>query len=223
MRTPKYHDADSLIENCTINRETWCWIWPDANLARPLINPHGHLSKLLSTNSVPRILFAILKHPPASRRLVQHCGTSFCVNPFHFTESYDIVKKRQSLEKMGLPANTPIKGGVDRNVYPDDDVLRSMMIKNPVHIQVMTESATRAGQYARGIKPATAKPTAPRPKIKIAIKRDMPAKREPTEEDLRLANMDIDQIYDAILMKKKRKMIDDWDDNYSAPKNDVSA
>ena len=224
MRTAKYHDADSLIENCTINRETWCWVWPDVNLARPLINPHGYLAKLLATNSVPRILFAILKHPPASRRLVQHCGTSFCVNPFHFTESYDIVKKRQNLEKMGLPANTPIKGGVDRNAYPDDEVLRTLMIKNPVHIQIVTESATRAGQYARGIK-FTPSTTPNRPKIKIAIKRNIekPVQRELSEEDKKLAEMDIDQIFDAVMMKKKRKMIEDWDDSYSTPKNGAGA
>jgi hypothetical protein len=223
MRIAKYHDADSLIDNCTINRETWCWVWPEVNLARPLINPHGYLSRLLSTNSVPRILFTILKHPPASRRLVQHCNTNFCVNPFHFTESYDIVKKRQSLEKMGLPANTPIKGGVDRSAYPDDEVLRTLMIKNPVHIQIVTESATRAGQYARGIKNMPAKPTAPRPKIKIAIKREMPKQVEPSDEDKRLADMDLDQIFDAVMMRKKRKMLEDWDDTPSAPKNGAGA
>ena len=210
MRTAKYHDADSLIENCTINRETWCWVWPESNLARPMINPHGVFAHLMGTNSVPRILFTILKHPPASRRLVQHCHTNFCVNPFHHTEAYDIVKKRQSLEKMGLSANTVIKGAVDRSVFPDDEKLRSLTVKNPLHVQLITESATRAGQFARGI--SIPKPTdKPRPKVKIAIKRIV-EKREPAPIDPEFAGMDINQIFNHIHKKKLRKLVDEWDD-----------
>jgi len=222
MRTAKYTNADTLLDNCTIHADTCCWTWPEANLPIPQISPTAPMAKLMGTNSVTRILFCILRHPPACRRLVPRCSTPFCVNPYHHAESYKVLRKRKQIESLGLPFDTPIKDTIDRSVYPDDDVLRSLVFKNPVYVKALGEAAMRAGTHGNMISRSA---TAPRPKIKIAIKRNIekPVQRELSEEDKKLAEMDIDQIFDAVMMKKKRKMIEDWDDSYSTPKNGAGA
>ena len=97
-RTPKYKDADSLINNCLI--QDLCFVWPYSELENPpapVLSPASPLSMQLGTNSVARILFILCRFVPASRRLVKWCNTPSCVNPYHHSETTKIVQLRYEL------------------------------------------------------------------------------------------------------------------------------
>ena len=218
-RTARWVDADSLIANCTVSHTTGCWTWPEANMPTPQLSPASPLSKLMGTNSVARILFCICRYPPLCRRLVRWCTSEFCVNPYHHTESVAILRKRKEINRLGLPPDTVFKTSISRDIYPSDEILRTLLVREPENIKALTESASRAGHDARGVEsrfdPKSTKipiAKASHRNIKIKISRVIPEKAPPPVEDPEFAGMDINQIFNHIHKKKLRKLVDEWDD-----------
>lgn len=144
-RTPKFSNADDIIDNCTIVKG--CFIWPASNMPTPQLSPAGPLSKLMHTNSVARILFAICRFPPASTRLVRWCNTPFCVNPYHHTEARTYVKRR--VKQDSYTALLPSQVASRHLAFPSDDILEGLKPKNPYVMTRMVEAAAEAGQDAR--------------------------------------------------------------------------
>ena len=98
-RPVKYHNADTLLENCDI--KGYCFIWPNtANSLVPILTANSPMAKQFATTSVARILFTIIKFPPASKRITRWCTTEFCVNPWHHREAKPFMEKRR---KQVLP------------------------------------------------------------------------------------------------------------------------
>ena len=150
-RPAKYRNADDLINNCTIKQT--CFIWNSDKLPSPLISPVSPLAKVMGTNSVVRILFSLCRHIPASTRMVKWCNTPFCVNPYHHTETRDIVKRRlraeENLRGSGrelLPEQESV-----RHLLPSDADLLPLKPRDPYVNEMLRASSELAGFDARNM------------------------------------------------------------------------
>ena len=150
-RPAKYRNADDLINNCTI-KET-CFIWNSDKLPSPLISPVSPLAKVMGTNSVARILFALCRHIPASTRMVKWCNTPFCVNPYHHTETRDIVKRRLRAEEnlMGSGRDLLPEQESVRHLLPSDADLLPLKPRDPYVNEMLRASSELAGFDARNL------------------------------------------------------------------------
>ncbi len=150
-RPAKYRNADDLINNCTI-KET-CFIWNSDKLPSPLISPVSPLAKVIGTNSVARILFILCRHIPASTRMVKWCNTPYCVNPYHHTETRDIVKRRLRAEEnlMGSGRELLAEQEVHRHLLPTDADLLPLKPRDPYVNEMLRASSELAGFDARNL------------------------------------------------------------------------
>lgn len=148
-RPVKYKTADDLIANATIMGD--CLVWPYANTAAPTLSTLAPMSKMFGTTSVVRILFSIVRFIPAGRRLVCHCTTRFCINPFHHTEAKKYRDERRGLSDPNglLLSQLEHRDGA----APPDAVIASMYPRKPEHLRFLAETAARAGIDCEGIAP----------------------------------------------------------------------
>jgi hypothetical protein len=150
-RPAKYRNADDIINNCTI-KET-CFIWNSDKLPSPLISPMSPISKVMGTNSVARILFALCRHIPASTRMVKWCNTPYCVNPYHHTETREIVKRRLRAEEnlMGSGRELLPEQEAHRHLLPSDADLLPLKPRDPYVNEMLRASSELAGFDARNL------------------------------------------------------------------------
>ena len=150
-RPAKYRNADDIINNCTI-KET-CFIWNSDKLPSPLISPVSPLAKVIGTNSVARILFILCRHIPASTRMVKWCNTPFCVNPYHHSETRDIVKRRLRAEEnlMGSGRELLSEQEAHRHLLPTDADLLPLKPRDPYVNEMLRASSELAGFDARNL------------------------------------------------------------------------
>jgi hypothetical protein len=146
-RPIKYTNADDLLDNCTIKDD--CYLWPSSSTPMPMLSPNSPLARQFGTTSVMRVLFAICRFVPASRRLVHRCANPFCVNPFHFSESKAVRAKR--LELPNPNGLLPEQEERRHLIAPPDEVLLDLRPKNPTHIKMLLDSAVLAGYDAQGM------------------------------------------------------------------------
>lgn len=149
-RPIKYKNADDLIDNCTILRD--CLVWPEANMASPTLSTLAPLAKTFGTTSVVRVLFTIVRFPPAGRRLICHCTTRFCINPFHHTEAKKYRDERRGLSNPNGLLISQIEHR--EGMAPPDDYLAGLYPRKPEHLRFLAETAARAGVDCSGIAPA---------------------------------------------------------------------
>jgi hypothetical protein len=150
-RPAKYRNADDIINNCTI-KET-CFIWNSDKLPSPLISPVSPLAKVIGTNSVARILFILCRHIPASTRMVKWCNTPYCVNPYHHSETRDIVKRRLRAEEnlMGSGRELLAEQEAHRHLLPTDADLLPLKPRDPYVNEMLRASSELAGFDARNL------------------------------------------------------------------------
>lgn len=148
-RPVKYRDADTLLENCEI--KGYCFVWPNtANSLVPILTANSPLAKQFATTSVARILFTIIKFPPASKRITRWCTTEFCVNPWHHREAKPFMEKRR---KQVLPFDDlPEQDSHRHLIAPDEATLTAMKPKNPIFTDLLAQSAGDAGYDCMGLK-----------------------------------------------------------------------
>ena len=153
-RTPKYKNADDLINNCLI--QDLCFVWPYSekeNPPAPVLSPASTLSMQLSTNSVARILFILCRFVPASRRLVKWCNTPSCINPYHHSETTKLVQLRYELSakegKEGrfftdlIPEQEKIS-----HLLPSRELIDKLQPTELAILKLLQESAMQAGHDA---------------------------------------------------------------------------
>lgn len=146
-RAIKYKTADNLLDHCQVHND--CYIWPESSCPIPMIGPASPMALRFGTTSVVRILFVICKYIPAGKRLVRKCNSSFCVNPFHFTESVRYMSKRA---KLANPSGLfPQQEDARDRLAPPDRELEAMRPKNPAHIKRLMDSALVAGFNCDGL------------------------------------------------------------------------
>jgi hypothetical protein len=152
-RKLKYRNADDLLNNCTITNG--CFIWPLSDMQAPLISPTNPLAQMLHTNSVARILFTLCRHIPASTRLVKRCTSKFCVNPYHYTESNDVLRQRKAMSERGLnPYDLlPRQESIEHMMFslPAGVTLNTLKPHNPEVLGILMVSASIAGFDGKGI------------------------------------------------------------------------
>ena len=150
-RPAKYRNADDIINNCTI-KET-CFIWNSDKLPSPLISPMSPISKVIGTNSVARILFILCRHIPASTRMVKWCNTPYCVNPYHHSETREIVKRRLRAEEnlMGSGRELLAEQEAHRHLLPTDADLLPLKPRDPYVNEMLRASSELAGFDARNL------------------------------------------------------------------------
>jgi hypothetical protein len=148
-RPVRYRDADTLLENCSIRGH--CFVWPNtSNNLAPILTANSPLAKQFATTSVARILFTIIKFPPASKRITRWCTTEFCVNPWHHRESKPFVEKRR---RQVLPYDDlPEQDSHRHLIAPDEATLTAMKPKNPIFTDLLARSAGEAGIDCMGLK-----------------------------------------------------------------------
>ena len=184
-RKAKYQNADDLLDNTTVRND--CLVWPSANVPIPCLAPASPMAQKFYTNSVARILFTIMRYPPAGTRLVRVCSTHFCVNPFHHTEPKVFRLQRQKLlDPHGLLPSQEFNRHL---IAPPDDYLAALYPKKPQHVRFLAETAARAGFDGKGLRPADKKahPTTfpnavyadpAKPLFKIKLKTPVPTSPE---------------------------------------------
>jgi len=152
-RKLKYRNADDLLNNCTITNG--CFIWPLSDMQAPLISPTNPLAQMLHTNSVARILFTLCRHIPASTRLVKRCTSKFCVNPYHHTESGDVLRQRKAMGERGLDPSglLPRQEAIEHLLLalPAGVTLNTLKPHDPELIGALMLSASIAGFDGKGI------------------------------------------------------------------------
>jgi len=152
-RKLKYRNADDLLNNCTITNG--CFIWPLSDMQAPLISPTNPLAQMLHTNSVARILFTLCRHIPASTRLVKRCTSKFCVNPYHHTESGEVMRQRKAMSERGLnPYDLlPRQESIEHMMFslPAGVTLNTLKPHNPEVLGILMVSASIAGFDGKGI------------------------------------------------------------------------
>lgn len=152
-RKLKYRNADDLLNNCTITNG--CFIWPLSDMQAPLISPTNPLAQMLHTNSVARILFTLCRHIPASTRLVKRCTSKFCVNPYHYTESGEVMRQRKAMSERGLnPYDLlPRQESIEHMMFslPAGVTLNTLKPHNPEMLGILMVSASIAGFDGKGI------------------------------------------------------------------------
>ena len=148
-RPVKYRDADTLLENCTTRG--YCFVWPNtSNSLAPILTANSPLAKQFATTSIARILFTIIKFPPASSRITRWCTTEFCVNPWHHREAKPFMEKRR---KQVLPFDDlPEQDSHRHLIAPDEATLHALKPKNPVFTDLLAQSAGEAGYDCMGLK-----------------------------------------------------------------------
>lgn len=146
-RTAKYNNADDLLDNCEV--KNLCYVWPKSACAVPILSPNSPLAGKFNTNVIVRILFTMCRFPPAGPRLLNTCGTKWCVNPYHFMEAKMYRVKRFA---SGQPnALLPEQESHRHLIAPPDEELIEMRPKNPFHIKILMDSASLAGYDTDGI------------------------------------------------------------------------
>lgn len=142
-----YKTADDLLDRCTTHAD--CYVWPESSCSVPSLGPESPMTKIFRTTSVVRILFILCKYIPVGRRLVRHCPTHFCVNPFHYTESKRLMAKRA---KLPDPNGLTLEQMIDREkIAPPDEELEKMRPSNPAHVKRLMNAASVAGYDCEGI------------------------------------------------------------------------
>ena len=200
-RKLKYRNADDLLNNCTL--VNGCFIWPDVNLKSPLISPTSPLSRMLLTNSVPRILFTLCRHIPASTRLVKRCTSKFCVNPYHYSEAGDVVRQRKAMGERGLNPSglLPRQESVEHLLLalPAGVTLNTLKPHDPELIGALMLSASIAGFDGKGIPKSLTKtydvPTASPDKPVLVIRKREEAKPAVKPDD---KEESIDDFFDML-------------------------
>lgn len=183
-RKLKYRNADDLLNNCTITNG--CFIWPLSDMQAPLISPTNPLAQMLHTNSVARILFTLCRHIPASTRLVKRCTSKFCVNPYHYTESGEVMRQRKAMSERGLnPYDLlPRQESIEHMMFslPAGVTLNTLKPHNPEVLGILMVSASIAGFDGKGIPKSMTKtyevPTATPDKPVLVIRKREDAKPE---------------------------------------------
>lgn len=146
-RTAKYNNADDLLDNCEV--KNLCYVWPKSSCSLPQLSPNSPMAGKFNTNAVLRILFTICRFPPAGPRLLNTCGTKWCVNPYHFMEAKMYRVKRFA---SGQPNSLlPEQESSRHLIAPPDEELIEMRPKNPYHIKMLMDSASLAGYDTEGI------------------------------------------------------------------------
>jgi len=187
-RKLKYRNADDLLNNCTITNG--CFIWPLSDMQAPLISPTNPLAQMLHTNSVARILFTLCRHIPASTRLVKRCTSKFCVNPYHHTESGEVMRQRKAMGERGLnPYDLlPRQESIEHMMFslPAGVTLNTLKPHNPEVLGILMVSASIAGFEGKGIPKSLTKtydvPTASPDKPVLVIRKREEA-RAPVKPD----------------------------------------
>lgn len=200
-RKLKYRTADDLLGNCTI--EHGCFLWPLSDMQAPLISPTSPLAKMLNTNSVARILFILCRHIPASTRLVKRCTSKFCVNPYHHTESNEVMRQRKSMAERGLnPFDLlPRQESSEHLMFnlPAGVTLNTLKPQNPELLGQLTMSASIAGFDGKGIPKSLTKtydaPMAMPDKPVLVIRKREEAKPEVKPEE---KEESIDDFFDML-------------------------
>jgi hypothetical protein len=148
-RPVKYRDADTLLANCTTRG--YCFVWPNtSNSLAPILTANSPLAKQFATTSIARILFTIIKFPPASSRITRWCTTEFCVNPWHHREAKPFMEKRR---RQVLPFDDlPEQDSHRHLIAPDEATLHALKPKNPVFTDLLAQSAGEAGYDCMGLK-----------------------------------------------------------------------
>jgi hypothetical protein len=148
-RPVKYRDADTLLENCSIRGH--CFVWPNtSNSLAPILTANSPLAQQFATTSVARILFTIIKFPPASKRITRWCTTEYCVNPWHHREAKPFMEKRRS---QVLPYDDlPEQDSHRHLIAPDEATLTALKPKNPIFTNLLAQSAGEAGYDCMGLK-----------------------------------------------------------------------
>ena len=211
----KYKNADDLLDNCEV--KNLCYVWPKSSCAVPMLSHYSPLAGKFNTTAVVRILFTICRFPPAGPRLINMCGTKWCVNPYHQSESKAYRVKRFA---SGQPNDLlPEQEGSRHLIAPPDDELIEMRPKNPHHIKLLMDSASLAGYDTDGILKykgfAIPKPKAvpvaseDKPIFKLKL-RDEP-KPEPVKEEAELESWEsiefgLDKMIDHIAAQRKSKL-----------------
>lgn len=200
-RKIKYRTADDLLNNCTI--EHGCFIWPESDMKVPLISPTNPMARMLHTNSVARMLFILCRHVPASTRLVKRCTSKFCVNPYHYTESSDVMRQRRAMGERGLnPFDLlPRQESVEHLMFsfPAGVTLNTLKPQNPELLGQLMMSASIAGFDGKGIPKSLTKtydvPVAMPDKPVLVIRKREEAKPEVKPED---KEESIDDFFDML-------------------------
>ena len=146
-RTAKYNNADDLLDNCEV--KNLCYVWPKSACAVPILSPNSPLAGKFNTNVIVRILFTMCRFPPAGPRLLNTCGTKWCVNPYHFMEAkmYRVRRFASGQPNALLPEQETSR----HLVAPPDEELIAMRPKNPYHVKMLMDSASLAGYDTDGI------------------------------------------------------------------------
>jgi hypothetical protein len=234
-RTPKYKNADDLINNCLIHGSDLCFVWPYGeesahNPPPPVLSPASYLTMRLNTNSVARILFTLCRYVPASKRLVKWCTTPSCVNPYHHTETTKMVQLRWELSSIEGKAGrfftdlTPAQEKI-RHILPSRELIDELQPVELGILKLLQESAMLSGVDARGIPPAIRQhkelPTERMNKVKplLVMTRYTPPKPDVTPEERAQIDADMEPLWDGTIFRqieerKKRllqKAVQDWD------------
>ena len=200
-RKLKYRNADDLLNNCTITNG--CFIWPLSDMQAPLISPTNPLAQMLHTNSVARILFTLCRHIPASTRLVKRCTSKFCVNPYHHTESGEVMRQRKAMSERGLnPYDLlPRQESIEHMMFslPAGVTLNTLKPHNPEVLGILMVSASIAGFDGKGIPKSLTKtyevPTATPDKPVLVIRKREDAKPAVKPDD---KEESIDDFFDML-------------------------
>jgi hypothetical protein len=200
-RKLKYRNADDLLNNCTITNG--CFIWPLSDMQAPLISPTNPLAQMLHTNSVARILFTLCRHIPASTRLVKRCTSKFCVNPYHHTESGEVMRQRKAMGERGLnPYDLlPRQESIEHMMFslPAGVTLNTLKPHNPEVLGILMVSASIAGFDGKGIPKSLTKtyevPTASPDKPVLVIRKREDAKPAVKPDD---KEESIDDFFDML-------------------------
>lgn len=213
-KTAKYNNADDLLDNCAVKH--LCYVWPKSSCAVPMLSHYSPLAGRFNTTAVVRILFTICRFPPAGPRLMNVCGTKWCVNPYHQSESKAYRVKRFA---SGQPNDLlPEQEGSRHLIAPPDDELIEMRPKNPFHIKMLMDSASLAGYDTEGILKykgfAIPKPKAipvaseDRPifKLKLRDEPKPPPKDETPLESWEDIEFGLDKMIDHISAQRKAKL-----------------
>lgn len=225
-RPVRFKSIDDLINNCDITGDCFVWRKTTPDDYAPKISPHAPMTKIVLTNSVARILFTVVRYVPTNGRLIKWCKTKDCVNPFHYSEPRDIVKRR--LKRKGLsPTDLLIEQESRHNILPDEELLKTLKATDPEVIALLMKQASLSPFDAKNL-PSTIRqdkiaPVAPQAKKPLlVIKRNLPpavrAKLEPPPDvdyGQKVAELDI---FEQIRLRKQRmlaKTMEEWD---SVPK-----
>lgn len=148
-RPVRYRDADSLFSNCFIRND--CIVWRSgSNNPSPILTAQSPLAQQFATTSVARILFTIVKFPPASTRITRMCITDSCVNPWHHVEAKPFREKRK--KQVNPFDDLPEQDSHRHLIAPEESVLQSMKPTDPAMCDVLARSASVAGYDCKGLK-----------------------------------------------------------------------